>query len=109
MKRNRIYLIGVLFLLVMGMTACKPGAVMDEGALPEAMAVEESASERDAGPQVEQPDKADEPEEAEQSDTAKVEAEAEAKQPREDLEATDPSTVVLASGQPQIVEFFAFW
>jgi hypothetical protein len=29
--------------------------------------------------------------------------------PRQALEATDPSTVVLASGQPQLVEFFAFW
>jgi len=29
--------------------------------------------------------------------------------PRQGLEATDPATVVLASGQPQIVEFFAFW
>jgi hypothetical protein len=25
------------------------------------------------------------------------------------LEATDPSTVVLATGKPQLVEFFAFW
>lgn len=25
------------------------------------------------------------------------------------LEATDPSTFTLASGQPQFVEFFAFW
>ena len=25
------------------------------------------------------------------------------------LEATDPSTVQLASGEPQLVEFFAFW
>jgi len=25
------------------------------------------------------------------------------------LEATNPSTVVLASGKPQLVEFFAFW
>jgi hypothetical protein len=25
------------------------------------------------------------------------------------LEATDPSTVQLASGKPQLVEFFAFW
>lgn len=28
---------------------------------------------------------------------------------REGLEATDPSTVVLASGKPTLVEFFAFW
>ena len=25
------------------------------------------------------------------------------------LEATDPSTVMLASGSPQLVEFFAYW
>ena len=27
----------------------------------------------------------------------------------EKLEASDPSTVMLASGKPQLVEFFAFW
>jgi len=29
--------------------------------------------------------------------------------PRSELSATDPSTVTLASGGPQVVEFFAFW
>ncbi len=29
--------------------------------------------------------------------------------PRPELEATDPATVVLSTGQPQIVEFFAYW
>ena len=29
--------------------------------------------------------------------------------PRLELEATDPSTVSLAAGKPQLVEFFAFW
>ena len=29
--------------------------------------------------------------------------------PRPDLHASDPSTVSLASGQVQLVEFFAFW
>ena len=29
--------------------------------------------------------------------------------PRPDMEATDPSRVVLASGDIQLVEFFAFW
>jgi hypothetical protein len=29
--------------------------------------------------------------------------------PREGLEATDPSTVVLATGKPTFIEFFAFW
>ena len=31
------------------------------------------------------------------------------RQPRLALEASDPSTVSLAAGQPQLVEFFAFW
>ena len=25
------------------------------------------------------------------------------------MQPTDPSTVVLAAGKPQLVEFFAFW
>lgn len=28
---------------------------------------------------------------------------------REHLEATDPATVVLGAGKPQVVELFAFW
>jgi hypothetical protein len=28
---------------------------------------------------------------------------------KEEFVATDPSTVQLAAGQPQLVEFFAFW
>ncbi len=28
---------------------------------------------------------------------------------REELEATDPQTVVLGAGRPQLVELFAFW
>ena len=28
---------------------------------------------------------------------------------REDLQATDPATVVLGAGKPQVVELFAFW
>ncbi len=28
---------------------------------------------------------------------------------KKELEATDPSTVKLATGKPQLVEFFAFW
>jgi hypothetical protein len=33
----------------------------------------------------------------------------ETRAPRLALEATDPSTVSLAAGKPQLVEFFAFW
>ena len=41
--------------------------------------------------------------------TAVGEAPSEPATPRPGLAATDPSTVMLASGQPQLVEFFAFW
>lgn len=29
--------------------------------------------------------------------------------PRTEMEGTNPGSVVLASGQPQLIEFFAFW
>lgn len=29
--------------------------------------------------------------------------------PRAEMQATDPATVTLASGRPQLIEFFAFW
>jgi hypothetical protein len=29
--------------------------------------------------------------------------------PKTGLEATNPSTVVLGAGKPQLIEFFAFW
>jgi hypothetical protein len=29
--------------------------------------------------------------------------------PRDEIIATDPTTVALASGEVQLVEFFAFW
>lgn len=28
---------------------------------------------------------------------------------RDSIQPTDPSMVVLASGKPQLIEFFAFW
>jgi hypothetical protein len=27
----------------------------------------------------------------------------------DEMQATDPSTVELAAGRPQVIEFFAFW
>ena len=33
----------------------------------------------------------------------------ETRAPRTALEATDPATVSLAAGEPQLLEFFAFW
>jgi len=47
----------------------------------------------------------DEPESTEEA----VMEEAPVPTPREGLESTDPSTVNLVSGEPQLVELFAFW
>jgi hypothetical protein len=89
MKRNTLILVGVLVLLAVILVACTGGAVPDEILMPEAHSV----------PQDDQSEALE----------AEVVEEPEVKLPREGLEATDPSTVVLASGQPQIVEFFAYW
>lgn len=54
-----------------------------------------------------------EPEEATAADsgspTETAAPTAAAVQPRQGLEASDPTSAVLASGQVQLVEFFAFW
>jgi hypothetical protein len=62
------------------------------------------------------PTEAGKPTEALAEDTAAptaaataVEAPSETRTPRLELAATDPSTVSLAAGRPQLVEFFAFW
>ena len=105
MRRNSLILVGVMTLLTVILAACTGAAIADEVLIPDTVRRNESVSVDDSGPQDDQSDVL-EPEVAEEPD---VEGEPEVREPREGLEATDPSTVVLASGQPQIVEFFAFW
>jgi hypothetical protein len=44
-----------------------------------------------------------------QEATATEEEEKQRPTPRTGLEATNPSNVKLASGKPQLVEYFAYW
>lgn len=99
MKRNTLILVGVLVLLAVILVACTGGAVPDEILMPEAQGGDEPVSADNSVPQDDQSEALE----------AEVVEEPEVKLPREGLEATDSSTVVLASGQPQIVEFFAYW
>jgi hypothetical protein len=88
----------VMTLLVMVLSACTGGVVVD---------VEPPS----ATPLEAQIEAVDDPTlQAEVPTAAPTATEVDSpREPREGLEATDPATVVLASGEPQIIEFFAFW
>jgi hypothetical protein len=99
MRNNKLaYIIGILALLTVVLTACTGGA-----AAPTLLPAEPQAA---VGP-----DLSDEPSQPAQDSVAAENPAEELVQavPRQGLEATDPASVVLASGQPQIVEFFAYW
>ena len=83
-------------------------------------AAEDTASETTSTEVVESPSEAVEAVETDNSGVEVVEAESEVEaEPMADigpppeftpnLKATDPTTVVLGNGRPQVVEFFAFW
>lgn len=111
MRAARIQHIGILLLLVMGLTACNRGVVTEDVAQADPMAVDQGASESEDALEGGQPSDVGAEAEAEQPAAGEGETggQVEVKQPRDELAATDPASVVLASGQPQIVEFFAFW
>jgi hypothetical protein len=88
MRRKSSILLGVVALLTVILAACTGVTAPDEVLLPDAPSADDSVIGGDQSEAVGEP---------------------EVKQPRVGLEATDPSTVVLASGEPQIVEFFAYW
>jgi hypothetical protein len=98
MKRKALVLMGLLAVLSIILTACSSGAVPQEIVPPDLQIEQASESDEVPAQQIEEPEEA----------AAAVEESA-PKVPREGLEATNPASVVLASGQPQIVEFFAFW
>jgi hypothetical protein len=87
----------ILPVLVIAMSACTSGAITEVE--PTEKPVEaQMESVGDPAPQAEEP-----------ADLPTVTEAASPRVPRQELEATEPATVVLASGHPQIVEFFAFW
>ena len=77
-----------------GPSATEPGPSVVEKPTQESISQIES-------PEVPSPDSATTPETEAAPDVVPT--------PREGLEATDPSMVVLASGNPTLIEFFAFW
>ncbi len=96
-------------LAVFMLSACTPSAPAPPPTEP--VVAEPAAPAADPAPEVEPPTVVPEAPEA-----APVETEPPAEEPAvvvtprgNDLEATDPSTVNLASGEPQLIEFFAFW
>lgn len=79
-----------LGLLVFLLAACAPASVATEAPAPATPETEAPVATTEEAPAATEP--------------------AAAVTPRGDaLEATDPATVQLASGQVQLVEFFAFW
>ncbi len=111
MKHSKILLVLGIFIAASFLASCNGQAVppetsggdqqVQEGQAPDevtdekgADAVEDAAASTSAG---EMP----EGQEAEQPPPQAT--------PRGELEAIDPSTVALASGEPVLLEFFAFW
>jgi hypothetical protein len=96
----RLMVIIALITLVL-ITACQGDRTATESA---PLVVEEPTQETistQESPEVSAPDSATTPETEASPDIVPT--------PRQGLEATDPSTVMLASGKPTLVEFFAFW
>ena len=103
MTRKTLFTLG--FLAVFILSACTPSvsaptAAPESGEMPVATHVEESAPAQEEAPAEEGAMATEEPVE---------EPMAMATSRGSQLAATDPSTVNLTSGEPQLIEFFAFW
>lgn len=106
-KLGRALLSPAMLVTALAAVACQPGpqapAADQSLEAPPPVAAPatavEGAEERDAAADTEA---VPEPEVAAAEPTATVDI-------SPDLRATDPTAVTLAAGQPQLVEFFAFW
>jgi hypothetical protein len=109
LTRKTLLTLGLLVAFVLA--ACTPTAPAPPPA--PTTAVEPAAPAQDPAPEAEAepPTAVPVAEEAPPAESeAPVEEPAVVVTPRgNDLEATDPNTVNLASGEPQLIEFFAFW
>ncbi len=99
MLMKRKVRIGILAMLMILLAACSANAPQELQSNPEPQVEQQGAPMQAPASEGETPIESE----------AQVATEAEIRAPRQELEATDPATVVLASGQHQIVEFFAFW
>ncbi len=110
MTRKTILTLGLLVAFLLA--ACTPTAPAPPPA--PTTAAEPAAPAQDPAPEAAEPPTAVPA--VEEADVPPTESEAPTEEPAvvvtprgNDLEATDPSTVNLASGEPQLIEFFAFW
>ncbi len=103
MTRKTFLTLGLLAVFIL--SACTPSvsaptATPESGEMPVATHVEEAAPTQEEAPAEEGAMATEEPvEEAMAMPTSRG----------SQLVATDPETVNLTSGQPQLIEFFAFW
>lgn len=111
MKRSKILLVLGIFIAASFLASCNGQTdppetsggdqQVQEGQAPDEVTDEKvSGAENDAAAST----SAGEMPEAQEAEQPPVQA-----TPRGELEATDPNTVVLASGKPVLLEFFAFW
>ena len=108
MKRTRAFaIVGGILVLMVGLVVI-PGWINGDGeeAEPTSAAVAVSITE-EAIQATEMDEMVDQEIESQETDPAQ--AEALRPTPRAALDATDPSTVSLGSGEIQLVEFFAYW
>lgn len=100
---QRLRLVGCMVLVLAVVAACQPGRAPPTELPVAAPTALEPVPENEAPPA--EPDvtsETEQPEAAAPAPTATVDV-------SPNLRATDPSTVSLAAGHPQLVEFFAFW
>lgn len=110
MNRKTLLTLGLLAAFLLAActpTVSAPAPVPDNGAMDDTAAppTEESAPVQEEAPTA-APAPTDAPAEAEPTAEEPV---AVATSRGAQLVATDPNTVNLASGEPQLIEFFAFW
>jgi hypothetical protein len=101
MRQSMRFVVIVFLITPILLTACQGDRPATESAPPVVEDPTQGSISTQESPEVPAPDSATIPETEASLDVVPT--------PRQGLEATDPSTVMLASGKPTLVEFFAFW
>lgn len=112
MTRKTLLTLGLLAAFML--SACipntsAPAPTPDSGGEPAAAPVQDDPAPVQEEAPTDAPAPTDVPTEAAEPEPAAEEPVAVATSRGPQLVATDPSTVNLASGEPQLIEFFAFW